>query len=868
VAVELATGYVSIVPSTRGIAGQLRKELGGPLEQVAAGAGITAGRSFGDNIVSNTVSSLDKVGGKITSGLGTALKIGGATAAAGFGASLIAGFGRLRAIDDARFKLQGLGHDTKTVDAIMQSALDSVKGTAFGLGDAATIAAGAVAAGVPPGKELTRTLSLTGDAASIAGVSLGEMGSIFGKVAAGNRMMTQEMNQLTDRGIPILQWLQDEFGVTAEAAREMVSNGEVDFATFQRIIEKNIGGAALTAGESFSGSLSNMGAAIGRFGAALLGPAFAGAPTVFEGIIGAVDRLTERVGPFAETVGTKVGGAITRFVDGLRGIRGEIDPITGEVLSTGNSFNEWGLKIRSAIDTVSEAIQKAVDWYDRNRDSIQNLVSAIIPAIGTVAAMAVSVHLVSNAFRILRTATPLGMLLALVTGLIYAYQNSETFRNAVDSVVEAFRNIPGPVLQAIAVVAGVVVGVIAVVKVFGMLKTAFAVVKGAFLALKLMMMANPFVLIIAAVVALVIVIVKNWDTIKAALGKAWNWIKRTAATVWNGIRNAITTVVTAIRTRVTAIFTAIRVFISSVFNAIRTRISSVMTTIRTTMSNVWNAIRNAVTNVVNTIRTRVTQSFNNIRTAITNIVNGIRTRISEVFTSIRTRITDIVNGIRDRVTNVFNAIRERMSNAATRARELVSNAFSRMRDAVRNTIDRLLGIVRGIPGRIVRGLGNLGKLLFDSGKKIIQGLIDGVKNMAGAVKDAVSGVLKKARDLLPFSPAKEGPFAGRGWTLYAGRSLIDGLAQGIRRQEKPLVRAVSGVMASAQDAMRPDRLLPAVDVQSAFHADRGGFDITAKSAREELDQLRRIARAQEDTIAMLTLQTRRLEQATRQLVAG
>lgn len=280
-AIELATAYVSVVPSTQGIASQLRREMGPELEQ----AGREGGQQIGNGLTA--------VGGRVAMAGGLAL-------AAGFGAALTRGFGRLRAIDDARFKLAGLGHDAEMVDTIMESALASVLGTAYGLGEAATIAASAVAAGVEPGDELTRTLSLTGDAATIAGTSLGDMGSIFGKISASNRMMTQEMNQLQDRGLPVLSWLQDEYGISADAARDMVSSGAVDFATFQRLIEKNIGGAALTAGESFSGSLANVGAAVGRLGAAFLGPAFAAAPAVFGSIISAIDMVTNAVGPLVE----------------------------------------------------------------------------------------------------------------------------------------------------------------------------------------------------------------------------------------------------------------------------------------------------------------------------------------------------------------------------------------------------------------------------------------------------------------------------------------------------------------------------------------------------------------------------------------
>src|SRR5690606_11812549 len=128
-------------------------------------------------------------------------------------------------IEDAQAKLKGLGHDVGSVEAIMTDALAAVKGTAFGLDSAATIAASAVAAGIEPGKELEQYLRLTADAATIAGISMEEMGSIMNKVNANGRAMTENLNQLQDRGIPILQWLAEEYGVTTEAMSKMVSDG-------------------------------------------------------------------------------------------------------------------------------------------------------------------------------------------------------------------------------------------------------------------------------------------------------------------------------------------------------------------------------------------------------------------------------------------------------------------------------------------------------------------------------------------------------------------------------------------------------------------------------------------------------------------
>ena len=48
------------------------------------------------------------------------------------GMTLVKGFNRLTGIDDARAKLQGLGHTAENVESIMNNALESVKGTSYG----------------------------------------------------------------------------------------------------------------------------------------------------------------------------------------------------------------------------------------------------------------------------------------------------------------------------------------------------------------------------------------------------------------------------------------------------------------------------------------------------------------------------------------------------------------------------------------------------------------------------------------------------------------------------------------------------------------------------------------------------------------
>lgn len=231
------------------------------LSQINAGSSVAAGFDI-------IAKQAETVGSALTNYI---TKPAGVAATAVAGIVIGAGWNRLVAIDTARAKLTGLGHDAQSIDAIMQSANQSVLGTSYSLADAATVAAGAVAAGVQSGDELTSYLMNAGDAAAIAGTSFSEMGNIFNRVQTSGRAYTMELNLLADRGIPIFQWLADAAGVSTDAVREMAKEGEISSQMYFDAINQNIGGAAKIIGEtSFMGAFDNVQAAIGRIGAAFL----------------------------------------------------------------------------------------------------------------------------------------------------------------------------------------------------------------------------------------------------------------------------------------------------------------------------------------------------------------------------------------------------------------------------------------------------------------------------------------------------------------------------------------------------------------------------------------------------------------------
>lgn len=290
-------------------------KLGDKLEK-AGGKLQTAGKKMGE--VGSTLTN------KITK---PALGAAGALASL----ALYKGFQRLVGIDTARAQLKALGHDAESVEQIMDAALASVKGTSYGLDEAATTAATAVAAGVDPAKDLEKYLSLAADTAAVANIPFSEMGDIFNKVQTSGKAQNDVLQQLSQRGIPIYQYLGETIGKSTEEVEKMARDGKISTKDFLKAVEKNIGGAAKIIGEeSFVASVKNIGSDIGRIGANFLdaggkgGGFFSKLKPMLVDFRGWLEKAEES----SADLGVKFGEAFENMVEKVKELKGKYDDLT------------------------------------------------------------------------------------------------------------------------------------------------------------------------------------------------------------------------------------------------------------------------------------------------------------------------------------------------------------------------------------------------------------------------------------------------------------------------------------------------------------------------------------------------------------
>lgn len=102
-------------------------------------------------------------------------------------------------------------------------------------------------------QQARESLKLLGDVAAISGGDLQGIGVAFGQSAAEGRIMTRDIMQFINNGVPMLKLLAEELGVSTSRVREMASEGQLSFPLVVKALER-----ATSAGGMFDNGMEKL----------------------------------------------------------------------------------------------------------------------------------------------------------------------------------------------------------------------------------------------------------------------------------------------------------------------------------------------------------------------------------------------------------------------------------------------------------------------------------------------------------------------------------------------------------------------------------------------------------------------------------
>ena len=190
---------------------------------------------------------------------------------------------------------------------------------------------------------------------------------------------------------------------------------------------------------------------------------------------------------------------------------------------------------------------------------------------------------------------------------------------------------------------------------------------------------------------------------------------------------------------------AIHDYIFPIFEAIAGFIQDHADTIKGILQGVWDVISGIIQTAVDIIEGIIKTALDIISGNWSGAWDDIKGMVSQVWDDIQQIIHGFIDIIKGEVQLVIDAVKDLWKPAWDAIKQVVSDAWDGIKSAISGAKDGVVGAVQGVIDGIKGKFSDAGTWLKDAGKKILQGLIDGIDSMISSVKDKLS----KVTDLIP-----------------------------------------------------------------------------------------------------------------------
>lgn len=194
----------------------------------------------------------------------------------------------------------------------------------------------------------------------------------------------------------------------------------------------------------------------------------------------------------------------------------------------------------------------------------------------------------------------------------------------------------------------IITGIVGVVKSLGSFIT---IIQGVAAAL-----GGPVTIAIAAVIAIGVLLWKNWDTVKEKAKEIWGAITDYLKRTWETIKTNLSKMIEGAKKVWDKGWNAVKTLASNIWNGIKSTLSGIWSAISGTASSIWNGITGAISGALNRVASTASSVGSKIKNAVVGAFNAIKNAIKKPINGIIGFVNGLVSGIVDGINACINAL--------------------------------------------------------------------------------------------------------------------------------------------------------------------------------------------------------------------
>lgn len=237
-----------------------------------------------------------------------------------------------------------------------------------------------------------------------------------------------------------------------------------------------------------------------------------------------------------------------------------------------------------------------------------------------------------------------------------------------------------------------------------------------------------------------------WKGIGDFLSQTWTGIKGTAMTAWNGIKNGVVDAFKWMYNH-NYYFQNLVDFISQAWDSIKNGVRTA-----------WNAIQQLLISIWDGIVSRATEVWKRNVAFYTGIWEAISGAAQIAWTAIKELLEGLWVGIVNAMTNIFPPIVNFLSGVWNSVFGTISSVWNNIWTTISSLARKAFDSVKTIFGGLSGWFSDLANEAWDWGANLVNSIANGIWAMAGKVADAAQGIANRIASFLGFhSPTEEGP---------------------------------------------------------------------------------------------------------------